>query len=67
MITYQDYLALNYLQVNHTVLQEEFNIFQKKTKMFDDEREKYKKAQKKWISKLQVVAADVEEELVEAR
>jgi len=31
MMSYQDFLALNYLKVDHQVLQEEFNISKKKS------------------------------------
>lgn len=62
-MNYQDYLSLNYLLVNHKVLQEEYNLSSQKAKKFEEDKQKYDAAQKKWMSKLQVVAADVEEEL----
>jgi len=67
MMNYQDYLSLNYLLVNHKVLQEEFNLSAQKAKQHEEDKQKYDLAQKKWMSKLQVVAGDVEEELNEVK
>jgi predicted oxidoreductase len=66
-MNYQDYLSLNYLLVNHKVLQEEFNLSAQKAKKHEEDKQKYDLAQKKWMSKLQVVAGDVEEELNEVK
>jgi len=59
LISYQDFLALSYIQVNQKVLQEEYNIYQKKTKEFSISTATYKDHQKKWIQKLNIKESDL--------
>jgi len=40
-MSYQDFLALGFIQVNHKVLQEEYNLSYKRAKEYKAATEKY--------------------------